>query len=190
MCQIISHGSAFCRFSNWSWFLILQDPVMHQHGDSVHAAFLHVPQFHQVPQKLHRSSCTVPGRKGSTKKSRTPDTISSSIWERPTLDNISQLRWRNNHGSWNTWSRFVLQILFKYILPPSFPLLPIIIDQCVWWRNLWNQSVRFWCWLLQVSYICLHRDSPQLDSKSEQYLTEVTHLSNRSRNCSYQIDLT
>ena len=60
---------------------------MHQHGDSIHAAILHVPQFHQVPQKLHRRSCTLPGRKGSTKKS-TRDTKSSSVEERP-IDNFS-----------------------------------------------------------------------------------------------------
>merc|ERR1712038_1670278 len=30
--------------------------------------------------------------------------------------------------------------------------------------------------VIKVSYICLHRDSPQLDSKSEQYLTEAQEL--------------
>ena len=34
--------------------------------------------------------------------------------------------------------------------------------------------------VIKVSYICLHRDQPQLDAKSEQYLTEVC-TRNRTR---------
>ena len=101
---------------------------MHQHGDSIHAAILHVPQFHQVPQKLHRRSCTLPGRKGSTKKS-TRDTKSSSVEEK-LINNFSQPRWRNNQGSWNTWSRFVPQILGGPRLKATF--LSSFLS-LVWW---------------------------------------------------------
>ena len=42
----------------------LQDSIMHQHSDSLHAAVLHVPQLHKVPPQLYRSSCSFPRRQG------------------------------------------------------------------------------------------------------------------------------
>ena len=42
----------------------LQDSIMHQHSDSLHAAVLHVPQLHKVPPQLYRSSCSLPRRQG------------------------------------------------------------------------------------------------------------------------------
>ena len=49
--RVLNHPHMFQPFVHFQTgqFFKLQDPVMHQHSDSIHAAILHVPQFHQVP---------------------------------------------------------------------------------------------------------------------------------------------
>jgi hypothetical protein len=40
----------------------VQDAAVHQHGDCVHAALLHVPLVHPVPSQRHRRGSAVPCR--------------------------------------------------------------------------------------------------------------------------------
>ena len=66
--HVLYHPTCFIVFlfifQTGKFFFHFQDPVMHQHSHRLHAAILHVPQFHKVSQKLHRSSCSVSGRQG------------------------------------------------------------------------------------------------------------------------------
>ena len=101
---------------------------MYQHSHRLHAEVLYVPFLHKIPQKLHRSSCFVPGCKGK---------LMTFIFLGLKMMKLSE-----------NWPNFVSSQV--------------------------EEQPRKLEHVIKVSHVCLNRDQPHLDSKSEKYLEQVT----------------